>query len=72
VTPDAIRPDVVTMHSNVEDQDNVTGQIRRITLVNPGEEDPDAGRVSILTLVGAALIGLSEGQPMEWQGPTGG
>ena len=70
--PGAIRPDIVTMHSEVEYQDDVTGQIRRITLVYPGEEDSDAGRVSVLTAVGAALIGLSEGQSMEWQGPTGG
>jgi regulator of nucleoside diphosphate kinase len=70
--PGAIRPDVVTMHSEVEYQDDVTGEIRRIILVYPGEEDSDAGRVSVLTQVGAALIGLSEGQSMEWQGPTGG
>ncbi len=72
VTPGAIRPDVVTMHSAIEYQDNVTGEVCRITLVYPGEERPDTGRVSVLTQVGAALIGLSEGQSMEWQEPTGG
>jgi regulator of nucleoside diphosphate kinase len=72
VTPNAIRPDVVTMHSAVEYQDNVTGEVRRVTLVYPGEQDLRADRVSILTQVGAALIGLSEGQSIEWQGPTGG
>ena len=72
VTPDTIRPDVVTMHSEVEYQDEVTGEIRRVTLVYPGQDDPDAGGISILTSVGAVLIGLSEGQSMEWQGPTGG
>jgi regulator of nucleoside diphosphate kinase len=70
--PGAICPDIVTMHSEVEYQDNVTGEVRRITLVYPGEEDLDAGRVSILTKIGAALIGLSEGQSIEWQAPTGG
>ena len=70
--PGAIRPDVVTMYSEVEYQDEVTGDLRRTTLVYPGEEDSDAGRISVLTPVGAALIGLSEGQSMEWQGPTGG
>jgi regulator of nucleoside diphosphate kinase len=72
VTPDAIRPDVVTMHSEVEYQDEGTGEIRRITLVYPGQEDSDADRISILTSVGAALIGLSEGQSMEWKEPPGG
>jgi regulator of nucleoside diphosphate kinase len=70
--PGAIRPDIVTMHSEVEYRDNVTGQNRRVTLVYPGEEDLDTGRVSVLTPVGAALIGLSEGQSIQWQGPTGG
>ena len=60
------------MHSVVEYRDEVTGEVRRATLVYPGEEDLDAGRISVLTPVGAALIGLSEGQSMEWQGATGG
>ncbi|WP_441999305.1 GreA/GreB family elongation factor [Microvirga sp. 2TAF3] len=38
----------------------------------PGEEDLDAGRISVLTQVGAALIGLAEEHSIEWQGPTGG
>jgi regulator of nucleoside diphosphate kinase len=70
--PGAIRPDIVTMHSEAEYQDEVTGDVRRATLVYPGEEDLDAGRISVLTPVGAALIGLSEGQSMEWLGLTGG
>ena len=70
--PGAIRPDVVTMHSQVEYQDDVTGEVRRVTLVYPGEEDLNAGRISVMTKIGAALIGLSEGQSIEWQGPTGG
>ncbi len=70
--PGAIRPDIVTMHSQVEYQDDVTGEVRRITLVYPGEEDLDAGRISVLTQIGTALIGLSEGQSIEWEGPTGG
>lgn len=70
--PGEIHPDVVTMHSKVEYQDNVTDEARSVTLVYPGEEGLDAGRVSVLTHVGAALIGLSEGQSIEWQGPAGG
>jgi len=70
--PGSIRPDIVTMHSEVEYRDGVTGEVRRVTLVYPGEEDLDAGRISVLTHIGAALIGLSEGQSIEWEGPTGG
>jgi regulator of nucleoside diphosphate kinase len=60
------------MHSKVEYRDDVTGQTRRITLVYPDEENPDAERVSVLTHIGAALVGLSEGQSIEWQSPKGG
>ena len=71
VAPSVIRPDIVTMRSKVEYQDDVTGQTHRITLVYPDEEDLDAERVSVLTHIGAALIGLREGQSIEWQGPMG-
>ena len=34
--------------------------------------DVDAGKISILTPIGAALIGLSGGQSIEFQTPSGG
>jgi regulator of nucleoside diphosphate kinase len=42
------------------------GQTRQVRLVYPGEADIAQGRISILTPVGTALIGLSEGQSIEW------
>jgi regulator of nucleoside diphosphate kinase len=71
VASGSIRPDVVTMHSDVEYQDEVTGHVRLITPVYPGDEDMDADRVSVLSRIGAALNGLSEGQSIDWHGPTG-
>ncbi|MGF1591892.1 MAG: nucleoside diphosphate kinase regulator [Kiloniellaceae bacterium] len=44
---------------------------RQITLVMPGEADISAGRISILTPVGAALIGLSAGQTIAWTARDG-
>lgn len=38
----------------------------RAKLVFPGDADINNGKVSILTPVGVALIGLSTGQVMEW------
>ena len=35
------------------------GETRRVTLVFPGQADISKGKISILTPVGAALIGLS-------------
>ena len=63
---DRIAPDVVTMHATVEFRDEATGAERTITLVYPREADISAGRVSILTPVGAGLIGLRAGQSILW------
>jgi regulator of nucleoside diphosphate kinase len=66
------RPGLVVMGSRLEFRDDTTGQVRRVTLVYPDEADIDAGRISVLTPIGAALIGLSVGQSIEWQTPSGG
>ena len=44
---------------------------RTVTLVFPGQANIEEGKVSILTPVGAALIGLSEGQCMSWTARDG-
>lgn len=67
-----VPPGLVTMGALVEFRDDTTGQTRTVTLVYPHEADVEAGQVSILTPVGAALIGLSVGQSIEWQTPAGG
>jgi regulator of nucleoside diphosphate kinase len=61
---------VVTMDSAVffETED---GKQRWIKLVFPGGADIDSGRISILTPIGAALIGLSIGQSTEWRARDG-
>jgi regulator of nucleoside diphosphate kinase len=65
VSAASIPPTVVQMGSTVEYQ-SATGR-RRVTLVFPGEADIDAGRISILTPIGTALIGLSPGQSITWR-----
>ena len=44
---------------------------QQVTLVFPGEADIAQGRLSILTPVGAALIGLSAGQHIVWPTRSG-
>jgi regulator of nucleoside diphosphate kinase len=61
----------VRMGSCVEFRDDATGQVRRMTLVYPDQADVTAAKISVLTPVGAALIGLSKNQSIEWQTPTG-
>ena len=48
-----------------------TGEVREVTLVYPGEADISAGRISVLTPIGAALIGLSSGQSIDWRARDG-
>jgi regulator of nucleoside diphosphate kinase len=62
--------DLVTMGSSVEFRDDVTGRVRRVMLVYPHQADVSAGRISVLTPVGAALIGLSKHQSIDWETPA--
>jgi len=57
---------VVTMGSYVEFRDEESGDVRCVQLVYPGEADIAQGRISVMTLIGAALIGLSAGQSITW------
>ena len=61
--------DVVRMGSRVRYCDDNTGEVRDVVLVYPHDADITLKRVSVLTPVGAALIGLSVGQGIEFQTP---
>ena len=67
LTPPTRDDRVVTMGSHVRFRDEVTGRDREAQLVYPERADAAAQRISVLTPVGAALIGLSEGQTMQWR-----
>lgn len=66
-----IPPDTVTMLSTVQFSDKANGTERTVQLVYPKDADISAGRISILTLVGAGLIGLREGQAIIWPDRSG-
>ncbi|MCR6631634.1 MAG: nucleoside diphosphate kinase regulator [Magnetospirillum sp.] len=59
---DALPGNFVRMGSRVSFRDDGTGLTTHVVLVYPGEEDTERRHVSILSPVGAALIGLSPGQ----------
>ena len=61
----AMPADVVRMGSIVEFRSDV-GRNRRVELVFPVDADIARSKVSILTPIGAALIGLSPGQSIQW------
>lgn len=62
--------DTVQMGSAVE-YETGDGQSRRVILVYPGEAEISAGKVSILTPIGTALIGLSPNQSIAWTARDG-
>ena len=67
VESDRISPDVVTMHSEAVFRDEETGRERAVTLVYPSEHAGNDGALSVLTPLGAALIGMSEGQTISFE-----
>ncbi|RUU50512.1 nucleoside diphosphate kinase regulator [Mesorhizobium sp. M2C.T.Ca.TU.002.02.1.1] len=48
-----------------------TGDRKTVTLVYPGDADISEGKVSVLTPIGTALIGLSAGQSIMWTARDG-
>lgn len=67
-----VRPDrsvpthVIGMNSKVEFIDEARGGPRSVQLVYPAEADISVGKISVVTPIGAALIGLKEGQSINW------
>lgn len=68
---DKMPADVVTMGATVEFVVEATGERRTVQLVYPKEADIAEGRISILTPVGAGLIGLRVGQSISWPDRSG-
>ncbi|WP_100959597.1 nucleoside diphosphate kinase regulator [Bosea sp. FBZP-16] len=70
VAPAKLPADVVRMGSFVT-FDSDSAQHRRVQLVYPGEADIEQGRISVLTPIGAALIGLAADQSIAWTARDG-
>jgi len=58
--------DVVTMMSRVEFVDESSGERHSVQLVYPRDADTDRQRISVLTPIGAALIGMRRGEAIDW------
>ena len=58
--------DVVTIGSEVEFLEVAADRTRTVQIVLPVDADIEAGRISVLTPIGAGLIGLSAGQAIDW------
>ena len=71
VPPREVPPTTVTMNSTVRFRVGPDESFQ-LTLVYPRDADGSADRISVLAPVGSALLGLSQGDEMEWPKPGGG
>jgi regulator of nucleoside diphosphate kinase len=58
--------DVVRMMSRVDFVDEDSAERHSVELVYPKDADTDLHRISVLTPIGAALIGMRCGEAIEW------
>lgn len=66
------QPDgIVRMGSEVEFRDDTSGKVRVVMLVYPHQADIGQGKISVLTPVGTALIGLPAGASITWRTRSG-
>ena len=72
VEPEAIPDNVVTMNSTVKFHVQASGEEFSMTLVYPHGMDESGQTLSILAPVGSALLGLTQGDTIEWPKPGGG
>lgn len=70
--PRQMPDNVVTMNSRVRFKVLSTGEDFTYTLVYPKDMDGSSDKISILAPVGSALLGLSQGDEIEWPAPGGG
>ena len=66
----SVPKDVVRMGSTVTFKSD-DGHTRTLKLVYPADESLDQHRISVMTPVGAALIGLGKGQSISWTARDG-
>jgi regulator of nucleoside diphosphate kinase len=72
VRPEDVPPTVVTMNSTVRFKVSDSSEEFCLTLVYPDDIDSTGTKISILAPVGSAMLGLSEGDEIEWPRPGGG
>ena len=71
VDPQEVPRDVATMNSRIVYRDEQSSEEHAVALVYPGEEDSIIGRLSVMSPLGTALLGLREGQTISWTALNG-
>ena len=71
VKNDAFPAFAIRLNSLVSIEDLETGNVTQFTIVLPKQADIHSKKISVLSPMGAALIGFSKGDEVEWQVPAG-
>ncbi len=71
VESEKIPPTVVTMNSKLRFRDLGNETETEVTLVFPADANFDAGRLSVMSPIGTAMLGYAEGDTIEWTVPAG-
>lgn len=72
VAPDEVPPDVVTMNSTVRFRVDTAAEDFTLKLVYPQDSGKGSDSISILAPVGSALLGLTQGDEIDWPRPGKG
>ena len=72
VEPQDMPPTVVSMNSTVRFKVQGSTEEFSLTLVYPKDMDASGDKISVFAPVGSALLGLSQGDQIEWPKPGGG
>jgi len=67
-----VEPDVVTMNSQLLLREAASGERRKFAVCYPEDAEPQAGFVSVLSPLGASVVGLRVGDTAVWRTPAGG
>ena len=71
IPPQEAPGDLITLNTSALLLDTHSGEQMRLTLVLPDEADLEAGKISILAPIGAAMLGYRTGDTFEWETPEG-
>lgn len=66
-----MHPDRVSMYSQVEIEDSKSSVRQKLVLCYPADAEPAQGFISVLSPVGASLLGLRAGSTASWKTPNG-
>ena len=72
IEPRDVPATLVTMNSTVRFTVEGSDEEFRLALVYPKDVVPDGSTISVLAPVGSALLGLSQGDRIDWPKPGGG